>query len=111
MTCSYFLEQPVRLNDVYTRALNETRQSWTLASVPGTRLVRKDVYILTGHTTFSAAEDFTYAMKSLKRATTVGEVRGGGAHPVGSRRVADHFILDGPIDQSNYTYGLGGCRS
>ena len=100
LTCSYFFEQPVRLNDVYTRVLNETRQSWTLASVPGTRFVKKDVYILTSHTTFSAAEDFTYAMKNLKRATIVGEVTGGGAHPVGSRRVADHFILAVPMGRS-----------
>ena len=100
LMCSYFFEQPVRLNDVYTRPSNETRQSWTLASVPGTRFVKKDVYILTSGATFSAAEDFTYAMKNLKRATIVGEVTGGGAHLVGSRRVADHFVAAIPMGRS-----------
>jgi hypothetical protein len=100
LICSYFFEQPVRLNDVYTRPSNETRQSWTLASVAGTRFGKKDVYILTSSATFSAAEDFTYAMKNLKRATIVGEVTGGGAHPVGSRRVADHFLAAIPMGRS-----------
>jgi hypothetical protein len=100
LICSYFFEEPVRLNDVYTRPSNETRQSWTLASVPGVRFVNRDLYILTSNATFSAAEDFTYAMKNLKRATIVGEVTGGGAHPVGSRRVADHFLAAIPMARS-----------
>jgi hypothetical protein len=100
LMCSYFFQEPVRLNDVYTRPSNETRQYWTLASVPGTRFVNKDVYILTSHASFSAAEDFTYAMKNLKRATVVGEVTGGGAHPVGARRVADHFLAAIPMGRS-----------
>jgi hypothetical protein len=100
LVCSYFFDQPVRLNDVYTRPTNETRQSWTSASVPGTRFLDKDVYILTSRATFSAAEDFTYAMKNLKRATIVGEVTGGGAHPVGMRRVAEHFQAAIPMGRS-----------
>jgi hypothetical protein len=36
---------------------------------------------LTSGRTFSAAEEFTYDLKHLKRATTVGETTGGGAHP------------------------------
>jgi hypothetical protein len=38
--------------------------------------------VLTSSTTFSAAEEFTYNLKNLKRATIVGEITGGGAHPV-----------------------------
>ena len=44
------------------------------------------VYVLTSGFTFSAAEEFTYNLKNLKRAKIVGETTGGGAHPVTSRR-------------------------
>jgi len=100
LVCSYFFERPVRLNDVYTRASDETRQYWTRASVAGTRFLNKDVFILTSGATFSAAEDFSYAMKNLRRATIVGDVTRGGAHPVGTRRASDHFILAIPMSRS-----------
>ena len=51
----------------------------------------KPVYILTSNRTFSAAEEFTYNLKNLKRATVVGDTTGGGAHPGGIRRITDHF--------------------
>jgi hypothetical protein len=38
--------------------------------------------VLTSGSTFSAAEEFTYNLKNLERATIVGETTGGGAHPV-----------------------------
>ena len=38
-------------------------------------------------------EEFTYDLKSLKRATIVGETTGGGAHPAGRHRVDDHFLI------------------
>ena len=100
LTASYFFDEPVRMNDIYTRPSNETRQFWTLPYVPGRRFTQKDVYILTSNRTFSAAEDFTYAMKNLKRATIVGEPTGGGAHPVGTRRIADHFVVAVPMGRS-----------
>jgi len=40
------------------------------------------VYVLTSGNTFSAAEEFTYNLKNLERATIVGETTGGGAHPI-----------------------------
>src|SRR5690606_11796926 len=43
--------------------------------------------------TFSAAEEFSYNLKHLERATIVGETTGGGAHPGGMERVTDHFGL------------------
>lgn len=100
LIASYFFDEPVHMNDIYTRPSNETRQYWTLPYVPGKRFLSKSVYILTSSNTFSAAEDFTYAMKNLKRATVIGESTGGGAHPVGNRRVADHFLVTVPMGRS-----------
>ncbi len=94
LICSYlFSPEPVHLNDLYFRPSNETHQWWTLPYVPGKRLADKDVYVLTSHYTFSAAEEFTYDLKNLKRAIIVGEVTGGGAHPGGTVRVNDHFMV------------------
>jgi C-terminal processing protease CtpA/Prc len=68
--------------------------------VPGKRLIDKDVYVLTSSRTFSAAEDFTYGLKNLKRVTVIGETTGGGAHPVGLRRLTDHFAMVVPVGRS-----------
>ena len=90
--CSYlFGEEPVHLNDLYFRPSNETRQYWTSPSLPGPRYLDKPVYVLTSSRTFSGAEECSYNLKNLKRATIVGETTGGGAHPGGSRRLGDHF--------------------
>jgi hypothetical protein len=94
---SYLLgPQPVHLNDFYSRPTNETRQSWTLPFVPGPRLTEVDVYILTSSRTFSGAEEFTYNLKHLRRATVVGETTGGGAHTVAGQRIHDHFVIAVP---------------
>ena len=92
--CSYlFGPEPVHINDLYFRAENSTHQWWTLPYLPGKRYEGKPVYVLTSKRTFSAAEEFTYNLKTQKRATIVGETTGGGANPGGSRPVAEHFII------------------
>ena len=89
-----FGPEPVHLNDLYFRPDNSTRQWWTLPYVPGKRYGdKKDVYVLTSKRTFSAAEEFTYNLKNLKRATIIGETTGGGAHPGGPRRINEHFAI------------------
>jgi Periplasmic protease len=97
--CSYLLpaEPGVHLNDIYERPDNSTRQFWTLPSVPGKRFLDKPVYVLTSNYTFSAAEEFTYNLKTQKRATIVGETTGGGAHPVNFRPVATNFAVSVPF--------------
>jgi hypothetical protein len=91
-----FGPEPVHLNDLYWRPSNETHQWWTLPYVPCKRLAGIDVYVLTSQRTFSAAEEFTYNLKNLKRATIVGETTGGGAHPGGPHRINDHFAVGVP---------------
>jgi Zn-dependent protease with chaperone function len=93
---SYLFEGTVHLNDFYSRPTNETRQSWTLAYVPGRRFPGKNVYILTSRKTFSGAEEFTYNLRHLDRATVVGETTAGAAHLVGGRRISDGFAISVP---------------
>jgi retinol-binding protein 3 len=89
---SYLFDDSVHLNDFYWRESDETRQFWTSPHVQGRRYgTERPVYVLTSNRTFSAAEEFTYNLKNLKRATIVGETTGGGAHPGGVRRINQHF--------------------
>lgn len=82
LICGYFFDEPTRLNDVWERASDVTLQTWTPEYVPGPSLSQVPLYILTSGTTFSAAEDFAYALKHLGRAKVVGERSRGGGHPV-----------------------------
>ncbi|MGB7227277.1 MAG: S41 family peptidase, partial [Candidatus Acidiferrales bacterium] len=95
--CSYLFDQPTHLNDLWTRKGNTTHQFWTLPYVSGKRLAAQPAYVLTSHRTFSGGEEFTYDLQQLKRATIVGEVTGGGAHPVAGHRIDDHFEIGVPF--------------
>ena len=92
LICSYlFGAEPVHLNSLYWREGNRTEEFWTRKEVAGKRYLGKDVYVLTSNRTFSGAEEFSYNLKNLKRATIVGETTGGGAHPGGMARLHEHF--------------------
>lgn len=95
-----FGNERVHLNSLYWREGNRTEEYWTNPAVPGKKLTNKDVYVLTSHYTFSAAEEFTYNLKNLKRATIVGETTGGGAHPGGGRRLSEHFMMFVPTGRA-----------
>jgi hypothetical protein len=75
------------------------RGQWVLPALPAGRLTGKPVYVLTGSTSFSAAEWFAYSLKKLGRATLVGERTAGGAHPVDRRPVNADFFVQVPIGQ------------
>jgi len=51
------------------------------------------VYILTSSRTISAAEQFTYDLKMLKRATLVGETTAGGGHAANLHAIGDNFYV------------------
>lgn len=94
---SYLFDEPTHLNDLYDRKEDRTTQYWTLPYVAGKKLAGKPVYVLTSARTFSGAEEFSYNLKNLKRATIVGEVTGGGAHPVATHAINDHFSIGVPF--------------
>lgn len=89
---SYLFDKRVHLNDFYVRETGRRQSFYTSESVDGQRYGEsKPVYVLTSNRTFSAAEEFTYNLKHLKRAVIVGETTGGGAHPGGVRPITNHF--------------------
>ena len=101
LICSYlFGAEPVHLNDLYWREGNKTEEFWTRKDVAGKRYLNKDVYVLTSKRTFSGAEEFTYNLKNLKRATIIGETTGGGAHPGGGFRIHEHFGMFVPTGRA-----------
>ena len=88
-----FGAEPVHLNSLHWRDGKGERveEFWTHKEVAGKRYTGKDVYVLTSNRTFSGAEEFTYNLKNLKRATIIGETTGGGANPGGGNRLSAHF--------------------
>ena len=94
---SYLLEpEAILVNTFVGRDGTVTNETWTTKDLPGRRFA-KDVYVLTSGFTFSAAEEFAYDVKNLKRATIVGETTGGGANPVDIRRINDQFEVSVPV--------------
>jgi len=90
---TYLFEGEAHLNDLYNRPTDFTQQYWVLPWVPGPRLAKVPVYVLTSDYTFSGAEEFSNNLRELKRATIVGQATGGGAHPVDFKILNDLFIL------------------
>ena len=94
---SYLLEsERILVNTFVGRDGTVTDETWTTEDLPGRRFT-KDVYVLTSAYTFSAAEEFAYDLKNLKRATLVGETTGGGANPIDMFRINDRFEVSIPV--------------
>ncbi|MGD0154478.1 MAG: S41 family peptidase [Terracidiphilus sp.] len=100
LIASYLFDKPTHLIDIYDRSKESTRQNWTLSYLPGPRLVKQPVFVLTSKSTFSGAEEFAFDLKNQKRAAIVGETTGGGAHPVSGHPVADYFMVGVPFAES-----------
>ena len=86
-----FGDKPVHLNSLYWRKGDRTEDFFTKPNLANKKFGDKDVYVLTSNRTFSGAEEFSYNLKNLKRATIVGETTGGGANPGGMFRLTEHF--------------------
>ncbi|HLO41976.1 MAG TPA: S41 family peptidase [Phycisphaerales bacterium] len=94
---SYLFDEKTHLNDMVDRNGAVVDEYWTLGEIAAeARVASMPVYVLTSSYTFSGAEEFTYNLKNLKRATVVGETTGGGAHPVRTRRLNDRFAIGVP---------------
>ena len=91
-----FGDEPVHLNDFYWRPEDDYSESWTRPSFAAIHKPDIPVYVLTSTYTFSAAEEFTYNLKNLERATIIGETTGGGAHPGGPMIINDDFFVNVP---------------
>ncbi len=110
--CSYFFDQKIHLNSIYSRLNNSTREFWTI-DVNGEKRPAIPLFVLTSSRTFSGAEEFSYNMQTQKRATIIGETTGGGANPGGYFPVNNElsiFIPTGkainPVTNTNWE-GVG----
>ncbi len=90
---AYLFDHPEYM---YDPRESPTQQSWTPSPVAGSRLADKPVYVLTSASTISAAEQFCYDLKMLKRVTLVGETTRGSAHAGVFYRIDDHFGMGIP---------------
>jgi hypothetical protein len=83
----------------------EPGASLLAAPAAGSHLADKPVYILTSALTFSGAEQFSYNLKMLKRATLIGQTTGGAAHVGVFHRIDDHFGIGIPEFRIVNPYG------
>ncbi|HET9405748.1 MAG TPA: S41 family peptidase [Candidatus Sulfotelmatobacter sp.] len=90
LLAAYLFDHPEYM---YCPLENTTAESWTRSPVPGNKLADKPVYILTSSRTISAAEQFSYNLKMLKRGTLVGETTAGGGHAANLHDIGDHFYV------------------
>jgi hypothetical protein len=82
MLAGYLFEEQAHLINWYQRDTEETVQSYSLDFVPGKRLTKIPIYVLTSGFTASAAEEFAFDLQHLKRATLVGDTTAGAGHTV-----------------------------
>lgn len=94
---SHFFKEKTHITDIYIRCENITLPYYTEPDSLSNILCDIPLYVLTSYKTFSAAEGLTYALKSLKRATIIGEQTRGGAHTVTYRPLSSGFVADIPF--------------
>jgi YD repeat-containing protein len=86
---------------MYDRGGHRVEERTIPDSIPGQPFdTDVPVYVLTSSRTGSAAEGFAYTLKSLDRATIVGEVTLGMAHPSREVVVNDYFRVSVPYLRS-----------
>ena len=96
--CSFlFPDGDVHLGDIVEGPAGPARQYWTSAYLPAPRYLDRPVYVLTSASTFSGGEELAYDLQALGRATIVGEVTRGGAHPSEVVSLTEHVELRLPV--------------
>ena len=101
LICSYFIKGTTQgrthlntLEQIYDGSIE---QYWTISYVPGKRMYDMDLYVLTDKYTGSGAEEFTYNMKCLDRATIIGETTRGSGHNVDIEVIQENFVMHLPV--------------
>ena len=102
LIASYLFDHPEYM---YSPRGAPTEESWTHSPIPGNTLADKPVYVLTSASTWSGAEQFSYNLKMLKRATLVGETTRGGSHAGIFHRIDDHFGMGIPEEKAVNPFG------
>ncbi|KAJ8404893.1 hypothetical protein AAFF_G00332800 [Aldrovandia affinis] len=101
---SYFTdaEPAIHIDTIYDRPSDTTTELWTITTLLGNRYgSTKDLIILTSEHTTGVAEDIAYALKSLKRATIVGEKTAGGSVKIEKLKVGEtDFYVSVPVAKS-----------
>jgi hypothetical protein len=94
--CGFFFNKKTHLNDIYSRKDKSLTSYWAIPDTILNALHSIPIYILTSNRTFSAGEEFAYDLQKQKRAKIVGEVTGGGAHPVQAFVLDNGFVANVP---------------
>jgi len=97
---SYFTDGRIHLNSFYTRYTDTQSRFYTDETVTNHTLQSVPIYILIGPNTFSAAEEFAYNLKHLKRATVIGMPSKGGANPWAWFSLNDEFRIGIPTTKA-----------
>lgn len=98
---SYFFKEKTLMNVIINRSKGDTTFYYADPAKTDGLTLSMPMYILTSKKTFSGGEDFSYGMQQAKRATIVGEVTGGGAHPTNPFSVGQGFIVQIPFGRSS----------
>lgn len=101
---SYFFSARTPFTTIENRVRDSTFVYWADPAKADGLYLSMPVYILTSHSTFSAAEDFSYSMQQAKRALIVGDTTGGGAHPARPFQLGQGFLINLPFAQSINPY-------
>ena len=101
---SYFFKQKVHMNDLVDRLGKDTSIFYADPAKTNGITLSMPLYILTSNQTFSGAEDFSYGMQSVKRATIVGDTTNGGAHPVSTFSITNGLFARIPFARSLNPY-------
>ncbi len=109
---TYLFAGQVQLTSIVWREAGKehTEEQWTLVYVPGERFASTPAFVLTSAATFSAGEQVAYDLKTLHRATLIGQTTAGGANPADRAQPLalgfDAFIPTGravnPITKTNW---------
>jgi C-terminal processing protease CtpA/Prc len=88
----------IHINSLRFRDGDSTMRFFTSPKVTGRKFgPTKPVFVLTSERTFSAAEEFAYDLKAMKRATIIGEQTRGGANPGQATMLDDDFAAFVPF--------------